>query len=605
MTDLHKEVFPAQLKSSDRKSLLASLQKDLDHISQQYSEIIKHNICIQIETTDSQSSTSVRLDWSQDDRVHSPKHGPSKKSELSIPTDKTPWASEVKSLSIKIIANPNTDEFSSQIYYVLHRLQIYFPHPEKEPLFPALADLKKTLETLAGVELIFKPRFKYRGFHLHTQHPSEFVSGFLMEKKEIAINYLLWLRRNMQNVLQIQMLRSESVDRSNLKELLQLASSFGIFVGLSVSFTFRQQKSLCLISPWALRSQKRSLEALKASLQNLIESYDFQFLTVELGSSEFTATQEELTLHWLEAASEFLSAAKIQLFTKVHVSSNQKSPKYGNFNFLPQFASSKVGILPHTVYCYGLEDAKAPLYGRENFKDISDFMLKEKNVRATWYYPETSYYVGLDIDVPLFLSCYWQTRSEDMDRIELSGIEGHLTFTTGLELGYWLNDWTVTLLSLEDYKSQPLVAVKIISSQDEKIFCELLAFEKKFYKEQSLLSLITSSNLLDELRPRHSILSRTLLRAYKKNQLQLKKDIEMLGEALTQFPSIEKISHPELKYLLELTKLRIEFCFYIRKSLLHKNCFEKLKLDSLLTQASKICSLIKTNYSPYTNTLAH
>ena len=95
-----------------------------------------------------------------------------------------------------------------------------------------------------------------------------------------------------------------------------------------------------------------------------------------------------------------------------------------------KYGEENVGILPHTVYLYGIEDERAPMYGNKNFKDVREFMLQEKTKRRTWFYPENSYFIALDIDVPLLLTDYLLTRARDTKFIHDNDIEGQIIFTT-------------------------------------------------------------------------------------------------------------------------------------------------------------------------------
>jgi hypothetical protein len=175
---------------------------------------------------------------------------------------------------------------------------------------------------------------------------------------------------------------------------------------------------------------------------------------------------------------------------KVHCSTKQTCSEYLdprtnepiNFNFLTYYAHSSLGILPHTVQAYGLGDPIGGAYGNKDYTDIEEYMYFEasqKN-RSVVFYPETSYWVSVDIDVPLFLPLYGQRRQHDLRRIakkELESeqqqqssccsvesvdgdgscanpdssctsnndiqpfrIQGQMIFDSGWEWGYWLND---------------------------------------------------------------------------------------------------------------------------------------------------------------------
>jgi hypothetical protein len=195
----------------------------------------------------------------------------------------------------------------------------------------------------------------------------------------------------------------------------------------------------------------------------------------------------------------------------VHISSNQRCRNFHdprnasqplNFNFLPTYATPKLGILPHTVQvcarvcvytyvcmyvcvcmrvyidlklwkglcknpplnqstsitrttattqAYALDDPTAGVYGQRNFSEMHAYMLYEtkEGRRHVHFYPETSYWVNVDIDVPLFLPTYAERRlhdfrllahEEDKGRAGGNRIAGSLMFDSGWEWGYWLSD---------------------------------------------------------------------------------------------------------------------------------------------------------------------
>jgi hypothetical protein len=126
-----------------------------------------------------------------------------------------------------------------------------------------------------------------------------------------------------------------------------------------------------------------------------------------------------------------------------------------NFNYIPLFGDTKVGVMPHTVQMYSLNDP-APTYDNQNFSDMFRFLKMAasgagRGKREVLFYPETSYWVSYDVDVPLFLPAYPYRRVEDLRLIakdEISGdmsrshsrITGQDFFTSGWEFGFWFND---------------------------------------------------------------------------------------------------------------------------------------------------------------------
>ncbi|CAE7424544.1 unnamed protein product, partial [Symbiodinium microadriaticum] len=161
-----------------------------------------------------------------------------------------------------------------------------------------------------------------------------------------------------------------------------------------------------------------------------------------------------------------------------------------NFNFLPAYAHSSLGVMPHTVQVYGLDDPVGGAYGNKNFKDIEDYMLFEasRGNRSVVFYGETAYWVSVDVDVPLFLPLYGQRRLHDLRRIAHSEkklqvrIQGQMNFDSGWEWAYWLNnvvtaraswdpfvdaadDWEAFAISLEPFCRLlgPIVGKRLLS----------------------------------------------------------------------------------------------------------------------------------------------
>jgi hypothetical protein len=68
---------------------------------------------------------------------------------------------------------------------------------------------------------------------------------------------------------------------------------------------------------------------------------------------------------------------------------------------------------------YGMQDPVGGAYGNDNFALIEEYMHYEAGVgnRSVVYYGETSYWVNVDIDVPLFLPLYGQRRLHDLRSI--------------------------------------------------------------------------------------------------------------------------------------------------------------------------------------------
>jgi hypothetical protein len=455
-------------------------------------------------------------------------------------------------------------EWAPAFYYGLQKLGFLFPHPRIQ-----ISPNRQQIEAACGSTYLWRPRLDYRGFHLHVVHPNEWVLAFLGDNTAIAEDTIRWLARNSQNLLQVSLLRTTSPGAwPGLKRLMQYAHGFGIHCGLAVAFAQFQQKHYLLIPPLRAMTGVGDETILESRLKNLAANLPFDFLTVHLGTTEFTPTPVERTLRWIETANRVLQRDQRRLFVNTHVSMGQTNAKYGNFNFLAQFSGSDVGILAHTVMFYALEDANAPVYGRRNFSDVDRLMIDESAKRPVWYFPETSYFVAMDIDVPLLLTDYLLARSADLDYVVDHGIRGQLTFTSGQELGYWLMDWTVALLANEEYRGRPAIGLELLG-EDLGVWNAIIRFQNQYIKQEQLMASISSTTPLDEVASYwgRGIHQRRLLRDLRCSPERLSREIRKLEAAIDHLPSLDGVRNEELRILLQVTWNRIRHACYLRKAL--------------------------------------
>jgi len=469
-----------------------------------------------------------------------------------------------KSNSITFNIQAQKAEIVSTAYYALHRLGFLFPHP-KWQISPDLNQIR----SMCGKTVFWKPQFINRGFHFHTLHPNEWVHGFLLYKKEIAIDTIKWLARNMQNTFSVNLLRLKNEKKilHYLGDLFAISKNFSIQPGIALSIAQQQQKNYKLLSLGEVLLQKTFPKKILRRLDAITTIVQPSFISLSAGTSEFTSTNYKRTLDWLNLISSHTIKQKIQTFSGIHVSTGQSHPKYGNFNYLPQHANENLGILPHTVMFYGLNDLYTPVYNNTTFSNLKNFMFQEKTKRLSWFVPETSYFIGMDIDVPIFLTDYLISRANDMSYLkEQNLVSGHLNFTTGQELGYWLMDWTVALLNNSDYSSRPLIGVELLG-EDGDTWKKIVDFQTHFIKLKQIISMISSSNFLDELSKKHRVHKRNTLKDLKKDKTSLLQEINLLEEALENIPDTSHVKNVELKNALEVTFLRIQHAYYLRQAM--------------------------------------
>lgn len=457
-------------------------------------------------------------------------------------------------------------EWAPTAYRALQTLGFLFPHPRRT-VAPTLAAMRRH----CGETVVWRPRMRKRGFHLHTQHPSEWTEGFLGGHPRIAEDAVRWLARNRQNLVQVVALKTAPDLEASLTPPFALARRLGLETGLSVSFASIQQKSLRLVGVPAPLLPLAGLFprwcARRAALRAgaLADAIPFDFLSAELGTSEFTPTGAGAALSAIEAVRAALAERGRALFIKVHVSSNQDALGE-NYNFLARRADPRVGVLVHTVMPYGLE-GPAPVYGRRDFADLAAFLLDQKKARPAWYFPETSYFIGIDIDAPLLLTDYLAARSDDLDRLERSKVEGVLTFSTGQELGYWLMDWT-TALDAGDARS-PYSALDLLGER-RAVWKPIVSFQTRHLKDAGVLGVVSFSNLMDELpfvARRHRVLDRNLLRELETDHPALGRELAALEAAAAEVPPIAGVKNEELRLMLEATFARLRHALAVRRAI--------------------------------------
>ncbi|MCB0501120.1 MAG: hypothetical protein KDD32_00400 [Bacteroidetes bacterium] len=498
---------------------------------------------------------------------------------------------ENNTMQIQIYASPG--EWSAVFYMALQKLGFLFPHPRWQ-ISPSSLDA-----SLCGQVYEWNPTLKYRGFHFHTMHPNEWVHAFMTNQPEIAYESIRWLARNQQNIFDFSMLRNDLIDWFDyLQPIYTYAREMGLHTGVAFGVALQQQNSWKLVSLLGTFFNNKSEKEIEKKLVPLLELLPLSFINVEAGTSEFTAVNYERSLNWMNKVAEIAARYNVAMLTKVHVSSNQQHEEYGNYNFLPQYADSTVGVLPHTVFYYALEDSVAPMYGNKNFHDIKDFMLKMRGQRMNWYYPETSYYISMDIDVPLLLLEYLRGRAEDMRFLYEHNINGQLNFTTGHELGYWLFDWTLALLTNLEYDFDPKIALKLLG-EDPTVWQEHLDFQYQYLTVEQLIAIVSFSNGGDELMPKHKIHQRNLMRELSKSPEKTNEEIQKLESAIDHIPSTEQIKNEELRTMLDVTYLRFHHALATRKALLEENKTSLKDAEQIRNEGIEKMSLIVQQYNRY------
>lgn len=350
-----------------------------------------------------------------------------------------------------------------------------------------------------------KPRFEKRGFHLHTQHPTELAEQLNNPSHPNAFEdvktYLDWLARNGQNTFQFFLLRE--VDRTtwpaHARRIVEYAHSRGIRCGVEISLSMIQQQAFQAIT--LLRPYPSYLRQVDATLAWLFQApWDYVSLDVTLGEHLpfLDKLLPDVQMH-IEQQVEKRYGARLMYAT--HVICSQSGEKVRR----PKLPNS--GIMIHTVMCYSASETKAPVYGNKNQRFMLDAAVAESKRRETWYWPESSYWVGFDSSVPLLLLPYLDSRRSDIETMAGLGLSGHLTFSSGWEWGYWLIDWSIARWSwqLKDdgkiRSTAPLSRLAELNSDQELLHLmrRALALQNSYLKDRELLRFMAALTPFSEL----------------------------------------------------------------------------------------------------------
>ncbi len=324
------------------------------------------------------------------------------------------------------------------VYRFVEMLGVRFFHPEKTyvPEKFSLPVINKT----------FAPSYKIRGYQTHTLHPIEMMYAMYYpspEYERYVKNYILWLARNGQNFITFPLL--ENIEPRwkqwalTMKKIVTYVKARGVKIGPAVQIVPGMQKN----SYFFLVGEKSWKEKIQEKLAAVFK-IPWDFVSIDLG--EFLETDPAETVEWLDfIAQELKSKYHAKMYVKVHVGGRMKVKYRGEellYYFLPKFASGDVGVMVHTVMFYDLF-RPAHAYSHENFYEHREFLKQQIGKRDVIYFPESAYWCTFDIDVPVWFSEYIYARWNDMRGLAPYRLDGHVTFTSGMEWMHFLTDYLV------------------------------------------------------------------------------------------------------------------------------------------------------------------
>ncbi|PIU68559.1 MAG: hypothetical protein COS84_00850 [Armatimonadetes bacterium CG07_land_8_20_14_0_80_40_9] len=339
------------------------------------------------------------------------------------------------------------------IYDLLEKLGVRFFHPEQE----FIPNYLKFPESLNKVE---NPAFKYRGYNLHTTHPLELINSFSNCKDDInyAKRWIDWIVKNKANYftggprsgwIHEDCYQKRGAEINKYIEARGLLKTSGIAFGnYQQGGTFREVES-----ETGLRTKESIIKELEEKLGDKSKKYDL--FGIHFGTTEFTTTDDIATVELFNTVARWMTENRpdIPVFINSHTTGGQITPHYKvEYYDLVQFAPTILGIQVHTMFFYDLI-GPAPYYGNKDVKYKHEMMVREaEKGRELLYYPESAWWLSFDNDIPIYLPIYLKTRDNDIQLLKpllKKTLQGHKTFTTGQEWGYWQTDWCIAKMQWE------------------------------------------------------------------------------------------------------------------------------------------------------------
>lgn len=341
------------------------------------------------------------------------------------------------------------------LYEVAYRLGASWYHPEEsfvpaDPLATLPADFRTPVQSVPAMDL--------RGYHQHTQHPIPF-SDFLLRPSDAwrpyVSSYFRWLLRNRQNGFQWQMLATVDLPawRDHARWVVDEARRHGVRVGMAFAFADKQQNGFRLIGDLGegLRGEARIEHQRRQVRQGLDALWamdlGLDYLHVSFATSEMTTVSDAEVLAWFDELGDWARGRQDapRLFAHLHIP-GQLMAEDGKtlFYHLPLRADPAIGLFVHTTMFYDLEHP-ATVYGNGDFRHAQIPFVEGRGQRRLVYFPETAWWLGFDNSLPLFLPITGRARSHDLGTVlpglmQGTPLDGHVTFTTGIEWDYWMFD---------------------------------------------------------------------------------------------------------------------------------------------------------------------
>ena len=323
-------------------------------------------------------------------------------------------------------------------YQFLRQLGVRFFHPEEEYV-PRRAKWPKT-----SLHKFHTPSFKRRGVSLHLTHPLELGDIFRSNDRRYldeGKRYIDWLIKNMAN---------EGVD-GGPNELQIYRKMRGLPTVAHLSLYGTQQGGKPVIDPDSPLSEE---EQMKIAIDRMMATAEFRpsRMVISVNHTEFDHTHDLTSVRLLTFFADYMARTypEVEPITVNHGSHSELSPNYGiRMSNLSALAPKNLSVMAHTLMFYDLF-RPAPVYGNKNFNWMYDFIEEESSKRKVWHFPEASWWLTFDNSIPLYLPITLEARDRDIQGIKhllSQGLEGHFTFGSGHEWGYWQNEYCSMLMA--------------------------------------------------------------------------------------------------------------------------------------------------------------
>ena len=434
---------------------------------------------------------------------------------LDYPPHHYTWTSKRVNQQIQLeLQSPTAQGISFGLYGLLQeQLWFAFHHP-KQMVIPNLQFWPLTEDFTWKAQ----PRFDKKGFHLHTMHPLELTEPLLNPACPNGIQqvkeYIDWLARNQQNYFEFNLLETDDLEAwvNYIKPAMDYAKSRGILIGVDISMHMTQQKAFMLYKgfPASLKSAKQQI---KENLSTLF-TISWDVIAMESSTTEFTqANPQKIQELQLYVTDLVVNTHQAKLAGRAHVVKPEKlrSKPKETAALNPEEAAldANRAVFIHTVMFYGLKDKKAPVYENENLLHMLDLLKTAQQKRETWYYPESAYWITFDNSVPMLLTPYLQTRLDDILLMDSLGVQGHLTFSSGWEWGYWLVDWSIARWSWEHEFNGKIIKPRATQFLADifhnpvivDYINQLADLQQEYIKDKELIRYMAAQSAADEMPP--------------------------------------------------------------------------------------------------------